>query len=350
MMGIGFMRNKAIIITCYIGKLPEWIDLWIKSCGNNPEFDFLLCTNQVLNNNIPPNMKVLKTDLEELKLRFSNVLGFECNLEYAYKICDYKVIYGLAFKDITEKYDFWGHCDVDMIFGKLSNFVDDAILDKYDRVFEVGHLSLYRNTEKMNNLYKEPYGIYSHKQVYTERKYYGFDEHTGMTLICNIMKIPTYNKVVCADINPHYRMFVCMDEDSTKGNMTVGNDAHQVFGCEDGAAYRYYIDKDGLVNRQEVSYIHFMRKNPKVLVDSDTSKYIITNERIVAIDKITKDVILSNDNYVDGVARKLEYLIAFYKNGYKALTNGQLILRIKLRIGRIKTVNRLIEKNNEYKN
>jgi hypothetical protein len=338
------MRNKVVIITCYIGKMPEWIELWMKSCENNPEFDFVMYTDQDLKANIPYNLKIFKTSLEKLRICFSNVLGFECSLDTSYKLCDYKVLYGKAFKDITVMYDFWGYCDVDMIFGKLSNFIDDIILDKHDRVFEVGHLSLYRNNEKINNLYKQPYGIYSYKRVFSDRNYLGFDEHTGMTLICNTIGISTYNKIVCADIDPHYRMFVCMDEDSTKGNMVVGNDLHQIFGCEDGSTYRYYIDKEGLLKRQEVSYIHFMRKNPKVLISSQVSKYIITNEIIQDVGIVTKDVILQNDNYVEGLSKKKEYLCSFIKNGYAAIVGGVFWIRIKLRCGRIKSVNRLIEK------
>ena len=41
-------------------------------------------------------------------------------------MCDYKVAYGEMFQDYIKEYDFWGHCDMDMIFGE-ENFINEII-------------------------------------------------------------------------------------------------------------------------------------------------------------------------------------------------------------------------------
>ena len=41
-----------------------------------------------------------------------------------YKLCDYKPVYGLIFDEDLQDYDFWGHCDVDLIFGDIRKFIN----------------------------------------------------------------------------------------------------------------------------------------------------------------------------------------------------------------------------------
>lgn len=38
------------------------------------------------------------------------------------------------FQEYIKDYDFWGHCDADLIFGDIRKFVTDDILNKYDRL------------------------------------------------------------------------------------------------------------------------------------------------------------------------------------------------------------------------
>ncbi|MDD2970819.1 MAG: hypothetical protein PHE02_01635 [Lachnospiraceae bacterium] len=335
------MKNRVVIITCYIGSFPEWITLWIQSCGYNGDFDFVMYTDQSVNCDLPNNLKIISTTLADLKNKFSKVLGFECKLDNAYKLCDYKVLYGLAFQDVVSNYDFWGHCDVDLIFGHLAHFIDDNILDNFDRIFEVGHLSLYRNNDVNNNLYKEPFGMYGYHTVFLNRDCMGFDEHTGITRIYRTKGIPVYNKVICADIDPHYRMFVCMDEDTVDGEVVVSNNKHQIFGIENGQAYRYYISElNGMVERQEVSYIHFMRKHPTNAESCLTSKkYCITYKEFVPFSEdVNEKFILNHDYAVDGIEKNIEYIMEFVRNGLRAMNNGKFMLRLKLRVGRIRSI------------
>lgn len=104
-----------MIIACYYGKLPDWLELWLLSCKYNPCFDFMLVTDQKVSNTFPANVRLLQLSMEELRRRFSRILGFSAALSDEYKLCDYKPLYGLAFQKELTGFDFWGHCDLDVI-------------------------------------------------------------------------------------------------------------------------------------------------------------------------------------------------------------------------------------------
>jgi hypothetical protein len=55
--------NSIGIIGCFFGKFPQYIDLWLNSCACNPTVDWLVFTDQELND-APQNVYLIKTSLE----------------------------------------------------------------------------------------------------------------------------------------------------------------------------------------------------------------------------------------------------------------------------------------------
>ena len=51
---------------------------------------------------------------------------------------------------------YWGHCDVDLIWGDIRKFVTDDVLTKYKRIFSRGHCSIYENSSEVNAVYSWP--------------------------------------------------------------------------------------------------------------------------------------------------------------------------------------------------
>ena len=80
---------------------------------------------------------------EKLKLIIQNKFDFDIALKAPYKLCDYKPAYGYLFQEYLEGYEYWGYCDVDMIFGNLKRFLPDNVIGEYDKIGHLGHLSLY---------------------------------------------------------------------------------------------------------------------------------------------------------------------------------------------------------------
>lgn len=278
--------HTIAVIACYIGRFPEWFQLWLNSCGHNDTIDFFLYTDQDKSAyQVPNNVFWRNTSLPVLQKQISNICGFQVSLEKAYKLCDYRPLYGLIFTEDVRNYDFWGCCDIDMVFGDLRNFITEEILESYDRIFEVGHLSLYRNCREMNEAYRLPGGMMTFEEIARTKPYCGFDEHTGITRILQKNGFKTYAKVVCADIDPHYRAFYMMDEDSVQAEGTVENFEHQIFYIDGGKTFKAYIDPvDDVVKQSEVSYIHFMRKYPKDAKSCNHMvKFAITHKQFIPL-------------------------------------------------------------------
>ena len=259
-------KFKVCIIGVYFGKLPTFFNLWLKSCERNPKFDFLIIGDNKLEN-LPDNVKCINMSLVEMKERADKVLGFETALTIPYKCCDFKVIYGLLFQEYLEQYDFWGHCDFDMIFGDLDKFITDEILEKYDKILSLGHLSLYRNTNECNEYYKKNGSkCGNYKEIFTNQQGYAFDEKGGIYQIYKVNNLPMYDKMIYADIAMIYKRFrLALKEKNYK---------YQVFYWENGKVYRTYYDKE--IKTEEFVYIHFKKRKFDTTLHSDVQAFFIS--------------------------------------------------------------------------
>ena len=147
------MKKIAFVIP-YIGKLPTYFPFWLKTCANNPTVDFLLFTDDVTKYDYPSNVKVKICSFDELKERFQKLFDFQIALNSPYKFCDFKPVYGEAFAEELDGYDFWGHCDIDLFWGDIRNFLTEEVLNKYEYVYTHGHCCLYRNRPDVNCWYR----------------------------------------------------------------------------------------------------------------------------------------------------------------------------------------------------
>lgn len=169
---------KSIILICpYFGSLRKDFPFWKLSSMYNRDIDFLIFTDQE-NIKSEGNIKIEHISFQDFKKRFENHYDFPIRLDSPYKLCDYKPSYGEVLHSYIKGHDFWGHCDLDLVFGDIRSFITDEILDKYDRILSRGHLSIYRNTPEVNSIYrmlKTP----SYKYVYSCRRGFAFDEWPG---------------------------------------------------------------------------------------------------------------------------------------------------------------------------
>jgi hypothetical protein len=167
------------LLSCYIGKLPWYFDYFVHSCRFNPSVDFCIISNDLnYSKPLPHNVKLVRKTLVEINVLAGEKLGFAVNISDGYKLCDFKPAYGLVFSDLLKGYDFWGHCDVDIIFGNIRSFMTDDLLEEYDLIsvrpdWIPGCFLLFKNTPKMNTLF-----TYSkdYKKVFSSKVHYCFDE------------------------------------------------------------------------------------------------------------------------------------------------------------------------------
>jgi len=189
------MKKTIALITCWYGPYPWYFSYFIRSCKNNPTVDFIIVTeNQELIPDKPDNVKIIYKPFDELKTDFSERLGFPVNLEFPYKLCDFKPAYGYLLPEVIANYDFWGMGDIDIIYGDIRAFVTDEILDTYDVInsrhdFITGSFCLFRNNEFINTLFKQSK---DYKSIFSTSAYGGFDE-------CSFLFIPLFNGMSILD-------------------------------------------------------------------------------------------------------------------------------------------------------
>ena len=169
------MKSINLIIP-YFGEFPNYFPLFLKSCEFNKTIDWTIITDNRVNYEYPTNVHKIDMSFRELKIRIQSKVQFSISLEEPYKLCDFRPAYGFLFPEIVDGYDYWGYCDVDVIFGDIRKFLTDDIL-KYPKLFELGHFTLIKNNIFYNEMFMRHINnqLY-YKKVFTNRKSYNFDE------------------------------------------------------------------------------------------------------------------------------------------------------------------------------
>lgn len=269
---------KILLILPYFGKLPpNWLG-FVDSCKDNSNIDFLFVGDCFGNNAYSSsNIRVLPMSWEDMQLLVKTTLhsfGYKrvC-LPYPYKLCDYKPTYGVLFSKYVEGYDYWGYIDCDLIFGNLSKYLLDIDIYKYDRVWRLGHLSIYRNEKSVNELFTQEFkGVLSFKNVCNNTLIYNFDEG-AINEYFKLAKMKFYENsddatfgIFCPEykwrnqFNPHLGEFFVKSKD--------------------GSTYAYTEQEDGTVICQEVNYIHFLTKKNISIPDNFPRPYYIIKDEV----------------------------------------------------------------------
>jgi hypothetical protein len=228
-----------------------------KSCSYNESIDWLIysdCENYSFK---PDNVKIVKCSLEEFREKIQGKFDFKISLNRPYKLCDYKVAYGHILEEVLSEYAFWGHCDLDVVFGDIRGFCPDEVLAKYNKIFTRGHLTLYRNTPEVNRYYTLQGTKMSYTTVFSSDDSWGFDEMSGINQILREHNIPQYSSVDrIADIGTLRYKFKLPSIIIKQ----LRNYRRQVFYWEDGHIWRAFI-YEGKIFTNEFAYIHFRQRN-----------------------------------------------------------------------------------------
>lgn len=144
------------VVIPYFGKFPPYFDFFIESCRCNSEILFLIFTDQISLPNLPDNVIIQTCSFEDIKKLVQNKLALDIKRLKAfspYKLCDYKPAYGKIFEDYLTDADFWGFCDVDLVFGRIFNILSIKEFQKSERILTQGHLTFYKNSERMKLMF-----------------------------------------------------------------------------------------------------------------------------------------------------------------------------------------------------
>jgi hypothetical protein len=171
-------KYNIVLLICWKGTWPWYFRFFVHSVKYNPTIDFIIFTDELIEIELPKNIKIIKYNLDSIGLIASKKLGFIVSLPNAYKLCDFKPTYGYIFNEHIKGYDFWGHCDIDLIFGDIRKFMNNKLLSEYEVIssrhdYVAGTFTLFKNNEKINSLFKFSK---DYKMVLANEEHYCFDE------------------------------------------------------------------------------------------------------------------------------------------------------------------------------
>ena len=164
--------KSIVLIVPYIGKWPLWFEAHLVSIAQNPTIDWLFITDCKIPEKYPENVRFVPATLQSLNTKINEILELQMPLSPR-KLCDVRPAYGKIFQDYIATYDFWGFCDVDIIWGAIRDFVSDDILSNYDIISSrkeaiSGHFTLFSNNAQLNEFYRT---IPKYETILQEKNY-----------------------------------------------------------------------------------------------------------------------------------------------------------------------------------
>lgn len=265
--------NVAIIVL-YFGHFPDYYQLFLDSCGYNPEFDWLIISDDNSKYHYPNNVHLINVTWDSIKMKIQSCFDFKISLSRPQKLCDFKCAYGYIFQNYLREYDWWGHCDLDQIFGNLSKFITDDMLNKYDKIGSLGHFTLYRNDADNNQVFKRRIkGRSRYKEVFSSDRGFAFDEWLPGNI--NEIFIESGRLVMLenygADINSYQTTFQLADFDLQSRRYSLNRVKNSIFYFNAGKLLQFFVDNKRIQER-EFPYVHLQKrkmKDARKALDSD---------------------------------------------------------------------------------
>ena len=264
---------KIAIVVPYFGTLPSYFPLWLRSCSINPRIDWLFVTDVQIPVECPSNVKVIAQNFEQLVDRIQFVLGEDVVVPVPHKLCDYKVFYGLIFSELIAEYDYWGYCDVDVIFGKLADFLSPEILKSHHKIFGLGHLCLMPNSSDVLDVIRNAAKLPDvRKEVLLNPRTTLFDEWYGAINMNEIfvrhgLKIYEDPGVI-ADIFSSSPRFLRSFWDGSRKTGFVEQDPNILVWSASIGLIRYCL-KGSEIHQEEALYIHLKERQMWMCVNQD---------------------------------------------------------------------------------
>lgn len=250
--------KKICFIVPYFGKLPQYFQVWLESCRYNPTINWIVFTDDKSKFNYPENVSVYYLSFAEMKDRIQNCFEYDICLDIPYKLVDFKIAYGEIFENYLSDYDFWGFCDIDLIWGNIRNFFTDELLTQYEKIGDQGHSTIFKNTRDINSLYRKKIdNQVSYREIATKEMIFASDKEY-ISNIFDYFKKDVFKKVIYAGLEKYKAGFFLQ-------NMPPEEDYknwRQVFTWRDGCLTRWYVYNNSLYS-EEFLYIHFFARPMK---------------------------------------------------------------------------------------
>jgi len=100
----------------------------------NNDIDFIVINDHITESGTDQNLHYINMNLEEVNTVASRQLNCPIQLDNAWKINELKPLFVDIFRNLLTSYDYWGWCDLDIIWGCLRQFLNEDLLDKFDMI------------------------------------------------------------------------------------------------------------------------------------------------------------------------------------------------------------------------
>lgn len=314
---------KVGLIVAYFGTLPSYFQLFLESCRYNTHFDWLLFTDDMTEYAYPDNVHRIPMDFSTCRKIAQDHFDFPIALSSPKKLCDYKCAYGYIFQDYLRGYDWWGHCDLDQIFGDLGKFITTDMLSNYDKIGSLGHLTLYRNDADNNQVFKgQINGRARYKVVFSSDRGFAFDEWLPENI--NEIFIESGRPIMLdnlgADINSYRTTFQLANFDLQSRHYILSTVKNSIFYFDAGKLLQFFVD-NGELQQREFPYVHLQKRKMKdARHNLDSDCYFIVPNAFVDASNDPKALLkhanilgLLNYQYLKVKSQSLKYRL---KSGY----------------------------------
>jgi Family of unknown function (DUF6625) len=236
------------LIVPYFGERPSYMPLVVKSMAHNPDIHWLVITDEPVRD-APPNVSVRLCGFADLVARIQTHFDFPISLATPYKLCDFRPAFGEVFQDDLAGYDFWGHCDLDVVFGRIRDHLPPEAFDA-DKILIQGNFALYRNTVDAAGWFRHEIDGVSFRDVMTDPRARHFDEMAGMHYIVRELGVPYWRRNTIFDLSfSRYR---------TRAEQPEGRDPRR-YAWEEGEICEYRLE-GGLILRRTALLVHLQKR------------------------------------------------------------------------------------------
>lgn len=270
------MQKTIKIIIPYFGKLPNYFNLFVKSCEKNPSINWDIITDCSDNIKIfPKNVNIIKSNFENFNYRVKNKISSRISVANYHKICEFKPAYAFLYPELVDGYDYWGYGDMDVIYGNLRKFLSDDVLNA-DKILALGHFSLLKNetdinTAFMNKINGEPFYL----KAFLSSKNFNFDEDFYDNI--NINKILENNGKDVRRINCFADVYYKSGPFRLVVNESIEEKKESIFVWINGELIRFQKKRNGAIIYNEYAYIHLQKRHMQQGLNINNCFSIIPN-------------------------------------------------------------------------
>jgi hypothetical protein len=131
---------RKLLLSPWFGPPPPWWPRYQRNSARLADHGYTL---------------LVPTDLADFYDRVERTLGLPCSVTPgAGKVHDYRPALGVIYADLIDGHDFWGHTDLDCVYGRVEEFWPDELLDStavaVDHTHHVcGPWTLYRGVQDL---------------------------------------------------------------------------------------------------------------------------------------------------------------------------------------------------------